>query len=318
MNATKLRKAPGTNENFPNNSQYHSINLLCPCRILVKIARDSKLEGEMLGEENLDKKLFIRALSFGAIFLATYLGAENFQSVENPTAETQAAVAPKITRTEAQSVTKNNFDKEVLKNYTNREDKKMIEGVPHINQLPELQRGCEVTSLTMLLQYEGISADKMTLAKQIHKIPFRDANYVRGNPYDGFVGDIYTFSKSGYGVYHGPVANLAETYLPGKIKDITGQSIHAVYELIGNGSPVWVITNSTFSPLPDSEFTTWKTNTGNVKITYREHSVLIVGYDKEFIYINDPLASAGYKAVPRKPFEKAWAQMGSQAIGIAK
>lgn len=272
----------------------------------------------MLGEDILDKKIFIRSLSIGGIFLATYLGAENLRSVENPTAKTQAAIAPKITRTDAHSVTKNIIDKEVLENFINTEEKKMIEGVPHISQLPELQRGCEVTSLTMLLQYEGIPADKMTLAKQIHKIPFRDANYVRGNPYDGFVGDIYTFSKSGYGVYHGPVANLAENYLPGKIKDITGKSIDAVYDMIDNGSPVWVITNSTFAPLPESEFTIWQTNTGNVKITYREHSVVIVGYDEEFIYVNDPLASDAYKAVPRKPFENAWVQMGSQAIGIEK
>ncbi|MCM3662790.1 C39 family peptidase [Mesobacillus subterraneus] len=197
-------------------------------------------------------------------------------------------------------------------------DKKIIDGVPHISQLPELQRGCEVTSLAMLLQYEGIAADKMTLAKQIHKVPFRDANYVRGNPYDGFVGDIYTFSKSGYGVYHGPIAKLAENYLPGKIKDITGQTVDAVYSMIDSGSPAWVITNSTFAPLPESELTVWDTNTGKVKITYKEHSVLIVGYDEQSIYINDPLANGPYIAVPRKAFEQAWVQMGSQAIGIVK
>nr|WP_257391879.1 C39 family peptidase [Mesobacillus jeotgali] len=202
--------------------------------------------------------------------------------------------------------------------FTKKEDRTIINGVPHISQLPELQRGCEVTSLSMLLHYQGTAVDKMTLASEIHKIPFRDENYVRGNPYDGFVGDIYTFSKSGYGVYHGPVASLAETYLPGKIMDITGQSFDAILKLINSGSPVWVIINSTFAPLPESEFTTWKTNTGNVKITYREHSVVIVGYDKNYIYVNDPLAAEGYKPVHRKAFEQAWIQMGSQAIGIEK
>ncbi|MBT2640261.1 MULTISPECIES: C39 family peptidase [unclassified Bacillus (in: firmicutes)] len=266
----------------------------------------------------MNKKLLIRTLSIGGIFLATYLGAENLRSIKNPTAETQAAVAPKITRTEAHSITKTIEDKKIFGDFFSTEEKEMIEGVPHISQLPELQRGCEVTSLTMLLQYEGIAADKMNLAEQIHKIPFRDTSYVRSNPYDGFVGDIYTFSKSGYGVYHRPVAKLAENYLPGKVKDITGQSVNSVYELIDTGSPVWVITNSSFAPLPESEFTVWETNTGNVKITYKEHSVLIVGYDEEYIYINDPLASEGYKAVPRTPFENAWVQMGSQAIGIEK
>jgi uncharacterized protein YvpB len=281
----------------------------------------------MLGADILNKRILIRSLSFGAIFLITFLGAEKIRSIENPTAETQVAEAPKITRTKAENVTKKLTDRGILEKPSissksdekaNDGDKKIIDGVPHINQLPELQRGCEVTSLAMLLQYEGIATDKMTLAEQIHKIPFRDTNYVRGNPYDGFVGDIYTFSNSGYGVYHGPVAKLAENYLPGKIKDITGQKVDAVYSMIDSGSPAWVITNSTFAPLPESEFTVWNTNTGKVKITYKEHSVLIVGYDEQSIYINDPLATEPYIAVPRKAFEQAWVQMGSQAIGIVK
>lgn len=266
----------------------------------------------------MDKKFLLRTFSLGALFLFTFLGAEKIRSIDNPTAEARADEAPKITRTQAHVVTKNIDDKNLLKEFTNKEEKIIIDGVPHISQLPELQRGCEVTSLSMLLQYEGIATDKMTLAKKIYKIPFRDANYVRGNPYDGFVGDIYTFSKSGYGVYHGPVANLAETFLPGKIKDVTGQPFQAVTALLDSGSPVWVIINSTFAPLPESEFTTWKTNTGDVKITYSEHSVVIVGYDENYLYINDPLGSSGYKPVSRKAFEQAWIQMGSQAIGIQK
>lgn len=278
----------------------------------------------------MNKKILIRTIAIGAIFYITFLSTEKIRSIENPSAETEAV--SKITRTDAQVMTKSldagiqestinsPTTRAILDNKNNqvKEDKIIIDGVPHISQLPELQRGCEVTSLTMLLQSQGIAADKITLAKQIHKLPFRDANYVRSNPYDGFVGDIYTFSKSGYGVYHGPVAKLAEEYLPGKINDVTGQTIESVYSLIDSGSPVWVITNSTFAPLPESEFTVWDTNTGKVKITYSEHSVLIVGYDGQSVYINDPLADSGYKTVPRIAFEQAWVQMGSQAIGVKK
>ncbi|MDF2792158.1 MAG: hypothetical protein K0S80_5260, partial [Neobacillus sp.] len=53
------------------------------------------------------------------------------------------------------------------------QDGKIVD-VPHIQQMPELQRGCEVTSLAMLLQYAGVSVDKMTLASEITTIPFRD------------------------------------------------------------------------------------------------------------------------------------------------
>ncbi|WHZ05081.1 C39 family peptidase [Neobacillus sp. YX16] len=193
------------------------------------------------------------------------------------------------------------------------QDGKIVD-VPHIQQMPELPRGCEVTSLAMLLQYASVSVDKMTLASEITTIPFRDSNGLRGNPNDGFVGDIYSFDNPGYGVYHAPIAALAETYLPGRIIDLTGGSIESVYNMIDNGSPVWVITNSRFSQLPESEFTTWQTSSGEIQITYREHSVLVVGYDENNVYINDPLADQPYTAVSRDSFEDSWIQMGKQAI----
>jgi uncharacterized protein YvpB len=193
------------------------------------------------------------------------------------------------------------------------QDGKIVD-VPHIQQMPELPRGCEVTSLAMLLQYAGVSVDKMTLANEITTIPFRDSNGLRGNPNDGFVGDIYSFDNPGYGVYHAPIAALAETYLPDRIIDLTGGSIESVYNMIDNGSPVWVITNSRFSQLPESEFTTWQTSSGEIQITYREHSVLVVGYDENNVYINDPLADQPYTAVSRDSFEDSWIQMGKQAI----
>jgi uncharacterized protein YvpB len=196
---------------------------------------------------------------------------------------------------------------------TQVENGKLID-VPHIQQMPELPRGCEVTSLAMLLQYAGVTVDKMTLADEITTIPFRDANGLRGNPNDGFVGDIYSFDNPGYGVYHAPIAALAETYLPGRIIDLTGGSIDSVYNMIDKGSPVWVITNSRFSQLPESEFTTWHTSSGEIQITYREHSVLVVGYDENNVYLNDPLAEQPYISVPRDSFEASWIQMGKQAI----
>ncbi|WP_379971244.1 C39 family peptidase [Ectobacillus sp. sgz5001026] len=191
----------------------------------------------------------------------------------------------------------------------------MIEGVPFIQQLPELRRGCEVTSLTMLLQYNGIQTDKMKLAKEIERVPFKQ-NQIHGNPNDGFVGDIYSTSNPGYGVYHKPIYRLAQTYAPNKVMDLTGRDIADIYKSVSMGSPVWVITNTTFEPLPDSEFETWSTKDGDVKITYHEHSVVIVGYDNNNVYVQDPLADGPKSAIPRDNFEKAWEQMGKQAIAI--
>ncbi|MFJ8456486.1 C39 family peptidase [Bacillus paramycoides] len=191
----------------------------------------------------------------------------------------------------------------------------MIEGVPFIKQLPELPRGCEVTSLAMLLQHKGVQVDKMQLASEIHRIPF-EQDGLRGNPYEGFVGNIYTKSEQGYGVYHQPIFTLAEKYVPEKVINLTGREVQDLYKVISSGSPVWVIANTTFKPLSEDSFETWNTSSGEVKITYYEHSVVVIGYDQNFVYMNDPLANNPRKAVPRAEFEKSWEQMGKQAITI--
>lgn len=141
---------------------------------------------------------------------------------------------------------------------------------------------------------------------------------MRGNPNEGFVGNIYTFSESGYGVYHGPLFQLAEKYLPNKAVDLTGKNIEEIYKSIKAGQPVVMITNATFAPLDADEFTTWETNSGDVSITYNEHCIVLIGYDQESVYIRDPLEGSLDVKVPRETFEQAWAQMGSQAISYVK
>jgi len=201
--------------------------------------------------------------------------------------------------------------------FSNNDEKVILSNVPLIRQLPELDRGCEVTSLAMMLQYAGVSVDKMTLANEIKKVDFIDDG-VRGNPNEGFVGNIYTFSESGYAVYHGPLFQLAEKYLPNKAVDLTGKNIEEIYKSVKAGQPVVMITNATFVPLDEDEFTTWETNSGDVSITYNEHCVVLIGYDQESVYIRDPLEDSLDVKVPRETFEQAWVQMGSQAISYVK
>lgn len=189
---------------------------------------------------------------------------------------------------------------------------------PMIPQLPELPRGCEVTSLAMLLNYYGIDVDKLTLAKEIKKdkTPYKvtGGKIYFGHPNRGFVGDMYSLNKPGLGVYHKPIKELAEKYLPGKIIDLTGSSFDELKIHLSDDRPVWVIINSFYKKLPDHYFQTWHTPKGKIKITYKEHSVLVTGYDKNYVYFNDPLLGEKNRKARAKEFEEAWIQMGRQAI----
>ncbi len=190
--------------------------------------------------------------------------------------------------------------------------------VPVISQIPELPRGCEVTSLAMLLNDAGEKVDKMELAEKIKKDPtpqtISGGQIHFGNPNDGFVGSMYNYKEPGFGVYHKPVAELAEQYLPGNINDLTASDFEELKYYLSDGRPIWVITNTSYKPLNDNLFQTWDTPSGKVRITYKEHSVLLTGYDSEFVYFNDPLTGVKDKKAPINEFKESWVQMGSQAI----
>ena len=190
--------------------------------------------------------------------------------------------------------------------------------VPIIKQLPELPRGCEVTSLAMLLQYAGTDADKMTLAKQIKKNPAKmlktNGQVHYGDPDEGFIGDMYNIHKPGLGVYHTPIKELAEQYMPGKIIDFTNSDFNQIKKYLSTNRPIWVIINTAYQKLDSSYFHTWQTPNGEISITYKEHSVVVTGYDEDYIYFNDPLTGIKDKKAPIAEFEEAWVQMGRQAI----
>ncbi len=195
---------------------------------------------------------------------------------------------------------------------------KVLLDVPLVLQYPELPRGCEIASLTMLLNQAGVDVNKLTLAKKVKKenTPYQvvDGRTYYGNPDYGFVGDIYSLKKPGLGVYHEPINALMKQYLPDNTIDLTGRNFDDILHFISNGIPVWVITNTQFKELSPNDFNIWYTSYGPVQITYKQHSVLITGYDKNYIYFNDPLVNKKNQKAPREAFEKAWIQMGRQAI----
>ncbi len=194
-----------------------------------------------------------------------------------------------------------------------------IEGVKQISQLPELPRGCEVTSLTMLMRYKGVYVDKMELAEKIAKDPTErvviEGVTFAGNPNTGFVGDMTNIKNFGFGVYNGPIYDLLRKYKPSSAMNLTGCNFDDLFGLVARDCPIWVIVNTKYNKIPIEDFIIWNTPIGEIDVTYYEHSVLVTGYDEENIYFNDPLGKAS--SAPRSEFISAWEQMGRQAVTLS-
>lgn len=186
--------------------------------------------------------------------------------------------------------------------------------VPLENQMPDLPNGCEVTSLSMLMNYYGIRVSKNELAETIqHVDSFTDGGKYRGNPHQGFVGHM-TIANAGWCVYNEPLYNVARKYTS-HIENITGSDFLSLLKLVSNGHPVMIITTTTFNKVNNMQ--TWDTNTGKVNVTPSSHACVITGYSKpkKVVYVNNPY---GYKNQPVnwKNLQASYNQQGRQALYI--
>lgn len=195
------------------------------------------------------------------------------------------------------------------------QNKVMIENVPIINQFPELPTGCEATALTMLLQYYGVDGSKCDVADRMPKVKLpvkKNGDYVGFHPDEGFIGDPY--SKYSYGVFAKPLEDVINTYLPNRALNLTGKSFDEILEYVKNGQPVviWVTINMKNVVYKNS----WKLQDNTIfKWTGNEHAVILVGYDKDNIYVNDPYTGKmqGYN---KKVAQNRYIALGNQALAI--
>ena len=129
-----------------------------------------------------------------------------------------------------------------------------IAGVPLIAQRPELPNGCEITAVTMMLQYAGAKVDKMEMAREMPR---------SSNPNYGYIGQPW--DQTGITIFPPALMNLVEQYA-GSAKNLTGQNFDAIKYQINIGHPV----------------VTWNTLYG-----FPYHALVVTGYDKNYVYYND-------------------------------
>ncbi|MGJ7910504.1 C39 family peptidase [Neobacillus sp. LXY-1] len=186
-----------------------------------------------------------------------------------------------------------------------------------ISQNPELKFGCEVTSLAMMLHYAGVPTNKMDLYHAIEKDPDPLIKSPTGdilhwgNPASGFVGDM-TGRRPGYAVFDKPMINLINQKLPGRAVNLTGQPFEQILQHVSNGFPVVVWTTGDFR-LPD-RWEAWNHGKEQIKTPLDLHVVLLVGYDADYVYLNDPLSGRKHVKVDKRRFISSWHALQSRAV----
>jgi uncharacterized protein YvpB len=247
--------------------------------------------------------------------LLPLLGCSYQDSEREQTASKQ--LTANVSNTRTSTLEKTDVTHKTTHHVQKKAVKKTILDVPLIKQNPELKYGCEVTSLAMVLQYAGIRVDKMTLAKEVKKdadpiVRNKGGNIMSwGNPADGFVGDI-TGKKSGYAVFDQPIADLMEKYLPERSVNLTGRPFSELLKYVENKRPVVVWTTGDYR-LPD-RWESWKHGQQTIKTPLDLHAVVLVGFDENNVYINDPLWGKKAHKVNKQQFIKSWVALNKRAV----
>lgn len=148
---------------------------------------------------------------------------------------------------------------------------------------------CEVASLKMALNYRGIGVSEDDLLNQLPTDTSARNGNTWADPYQVFVGDVNGHQNTtGYGVYAGPIAQLAKNYR--QAQSVSGWSVQQLAQAITDGNPV-EIWGTAGSAKPDS----WTTSEGRqISAWVGEHARLVVGFtgrveNPTAFIINDPI-----------------------------
>lgn len=219
---------------------------------------------------------------------------------------------------EAEKSSQNESAKETV--YNEQAESHLIENFKITWQMPELPTGCEITAMTMALNYYGFNADKVTMATEYLPVAAADFYYGSDGKLYGpdlnsyFVGDPTT--EGGYVCGTAAIVKGTNDYLKGqnsslRAVDKTGISTDELYSLVDKNIPVvvWV----TISMNDRAEVQGWYTESGNyVEWSTNDHGAVLIGYTEDSVTIADPIS--GMVNYSRDRFEKVFASRGNRCV----
>lgn len=200
-------------------------------------------------------------------------------------------------------------------------DEKRIISVPYISQENLLPTGCEIVSAIMLLKFYGyaVSADDFVdryLIKQDLQV-HSNGQLSGPHPSSAFIGSPYR--SDGLGCYAPVILNSLNQILSDRdtATDLTGTSIDTLIDrFIKNDTPVLIWASINMKPLKNG--TQWIIEDTGEKFTWLsgEHCLVLVGYDEDNYYFNDPYDSNGLMGYDKDTVQQRYMQMGQQSLVI--
>ena len=195
--------------------------------------------------------------------------------------------------------------------FTSLEAQKVFHEVDVILQNPELPHGCEVTGLSMLLSYYGISADKCELAdKWLSKGSWGQTDFRKA-----FVGDPRKRVASA-GCFATVIADTANRYMQeGNLTAVAKEGV-SFAELLALVEKAPVLAWTTMDLQAPYIAQVWEVDGEELYWQNYEHCVVLTGYDAEkgILYGTDPLyGPCEYDA---KLFSIRFQTMYSQVVQI--
>ncbi len=194
--------------------------------------------------------------------------------------------------------------------------------VPYIDQSVKYPTGCESVSTVMLLQYLGYSltVDEF-IEKYLERKDFeeRDGQLYGPSPNEYFCGSPY--DEDSFGCYAPVICRALEKAAGDKyqILNETGTPMGTLLkDYIDKGMPVifWAcinmrepVTGPEWKLLETGDTFTWISN---------EHCMLLVGYDEEGYYFNDPYENNGVIRYAKELVEDRHRAQRSMAVGVKK
>ena len=189
----------------------------------------------------------------------------------------------------------------------------MINNFPTYSQFPNYPNGCETVALYLMLKYYGVNVSPETLVNNLRKgdgVHWENGIRYGGDPEIEFVGDPR--DAHGYGVYQKPIINLASKYKSGMV-DYTGHSLNQVLELVRSGKPVQVWVSINLKNTSVCANWTHKASGKTINWICNLHSVVIVGFNDNYVYVSDPYTGS-IKKYGRTQFQKMYNLFGKRAI----